>query len=75
MRRSCGRRRRIGNWRSVKPPRWRPSRCGKRSRTGVELLSPDRRLRIVNTVASRLQRGRDEFLKMISDAFQERVKT
>ena len=42
---------------------------------GLELLSPDRRLRIVNTVASRLQRGRDEFLKMISDAFQERVKT
>ena len=41
---------------------------------GLELLSPDRRLRIVNTVASRLQRGRDEFLKMISDAFQEQVK-
>jgi hypothetical protein len=42
---------------------------------GLELLSPNHRLRIVNTVASRLQRGRDEFLKMISDAFQERVKT
>jgi hypothetical protein len=42
---------------------------------GLELLSPDRRLRIVNTTAARLQRGRDEFLKMISDAFQERVKT
>jgi vacuolar-type H+-ATPase subunit E/Vma4 len=41
---------------------------------GLELLSPDRRLRIVNTMASRLQRGRDEFLKMISDAFQEQVK-
>ena len=41
---------------------------------GVEVLSPDRRLRIVNTVASRLERGRDEFLKMISDAFQERVQ-
>jgi len=42
---------------------------------GVELLSPDRRLRVVNTLASRLHRGRDEFLKMISDALQERIRT
>jgi vacuolar-type H+-ATPase subunit E/Vma4 len=42
---------------------------------GVELLSPDRRLRVVNTLAARLQRGRDEFLKMISDALQERIPT
>ncbi len=42
---------------------------------GVELLSPDRRLRVVNTLAARLHRGRDEFLKMISDALQERIST
>lgn len=42
---------------------------------GVELLSPDRRLRVVNTLAARLHRGRDEFLKMIADAFQERIRT
>ena len=42
---------------------------------GVELLSPDRRLRVVNTLAARLHRGRDEFLKMISDALQERIPT
>lgn len=42
---------------------------------GVELLSPDRRLRVVNTLAARLHRGRDEFLKMISDAIQERITT
>ena len=42
---------------------------------GVELLSPDRRLRVVNTLAARLHRGRDEFLKMISDALQERIRT
>ncbi len=42
---------------------------------GVELLSPDRRLRVVNTLAARLHRGRDEFLKMISDTLQERIPT
>lgn len=42
---------------------------------GLELVSPDRRLRIVNTSSARVQRGRDEFLKMISDTFREQVKT
>jgi vacuolar-type H+-ATPase subunit E/Vma4 len=42
---------------------------------GVELLSPDRRLRVVNTLSARLQRGRDEFLKMIADALRERIPT
>lgn len=41
---------------------------------GVELLSPDRRFRVVNTLAARLHRGRDEFLKMIADALQERIR-
>ena len=42
---------------------------------GLELLSPDGRVRVVNTSASRVDRGRDEFLKMIADTFQERVST
>lgn len=40
---------------------------------GLELLSPDGRVRVVNTSASRVDRGRDEFLKLIADTFRERV--
>jgi len=40
-------------------------------RDGLALASPDRRLRIVNTAASRLQNGRPAFTKQISDALQE----
>ncbi len=40
---------------------------------GVELLSPERRLRVQNTTASRLRKGREEFLKTIAEAIRERV--
>jgi vacuolar-type H+-ATPase subunit E/Vma4 len=41
---------------------------------GVELLSPDRHLRVQNTVPSRLRQGREEFLKTISEAIKERLE-
>ncbi len=40
---------------------------------GVELVSPDGRLRVKNDLASRLRKGREEFLKMIGDEFNERL--
>jgi len=40
---------------------------------GVELVSPDGRLRIKNDLTSRLRKGREEFLKMIGDEFNERL--
>ena len=40
---------------------------------GLELVSPDGRLRVKNTLLSRLHKGRDEFLKMISDALNARI--
>lgn len=43
-------------------------------RDGVELESADRRMLVKNTLASRLGRGRDQFLKSISDAVQERIQ-
>ena len=41
---------------------------------GLELLSPDRRLRVRNTLRSRLGKGRERFLKDISDALQEHIR-
>jgi vacuolar-type H+-ATPase subunit E/Vma4 len=38
---------------------------------GLALRSPDGRLHIMNTLSSRLRKGRDEFLKIISDALKE----
>jgi vacuolar-type H+-ATPase subunit E/Vma4 len=37
---------------------------------GVELFSPNERFHVKNTLQSRLRKGRDEFLKMISDAIK-----
>lgn len=34
---------------------------------GLELRDPERNLRIINTVKSRLARGKDQFLKLITD--------
>lgn len=42
-------------------------------RDGVELRSPDGRLHVKNTLSSRLWKGRDEFLKTISDALKEQT--
>ncbi len=41
---------------------------------GVELESVDRRMLVKNTLASRLRRGHDQFLKSISDAIHERIR-
>jgi vacuolar-type H+-ATPase subunit E/Vma4 len=41
---------------------------------GVELESADRRMLVKNTLASRLRRAHDQFLKSISDAIHERMK-
>ena len=43
-------------------------------RDGVELESCDRRVLVKNTLASRLHRARDQFLKSISDAIQKRIQ-
>ncbi len=40
---------------------------------GLELVSRDSRLRVRNTLLSRIHRGREEFLKMISDALEQRI--
>lgn len=40
---------------------------------GLELVSGDGRVRVKNTLLSRLHRGREEFLKMISDALKQRI--
>lgn len=40
---------------------------------GVELVSPDGRLRVKNDLTSRLRKGREEFLKMIGDEFNQRL--
>lgn len=44
-----------------------------RLRDGVELCSPDGRIRVTNTLAARLEKGRDEFLKIIADTLQEQM--
>ncbi len=40
-------------------------------REGVELSSPDGRVHVKNTLTSRLCKGRDDFIKIISDAFKQ----
>ncbi len=40
---------------------------------GLELVSRDGRLRVRNTPLSRLREGREEFLKMIADALEQRI--
>jgi vacuolar-type H+-ATPase subunit E/Vma4 len=42
-------------------------------RDGVELASPDRALHVKNTLDSRLRKGREQFLKMISDALKGKM--
>ena len=40
---------------------------------GVELLSSDGRVRVVNTPMSRFRKGREEYVKIISDMFKKRL--